>query len=210
MTYDDSENSNAPDRPHVPDVTDADMEALERYLDDAMPPAEAEAFQLRLARDGALADALAAARAMRALRQAAWESMEPAHADADQFAAAVLVGARRRERWERVWQIGRAVTAAAACIALGFAAGWMGRGEAGPIAAERAPARPEPVALRVPAMDGADGFQVALADEAGNVLAVQRFARLEEAQEFAADLGRWQVRQQEVQQGDLVLVADQF
>jgi hypothetical protein len=48
---------------------------------------------------------------------------------------------------------------------------------------------------------------VALTDEAGNITAVQKFDNMEDARNFAADVGRWQARQQQIQQGQPIVTS---
>jgi hypothetical protein len=54
------------------------------------------------------------------------------------------------------------------------------------------------------------GFEVRLTDQAGNVVGVQRFRTLEEAQEFVNDVTRLQSQHQQLRSGGGRLVADQF
>src|SRR5205823_3518867 len=56
----------------------------------------------------------------------------------------------------------------------------------------------------------AAGYQVTLRDQAGNVVGVQRFNTLEEAQEFVNDVNRMQSQHQQLRSGGARLVGDQF
>ena len=47
-------------------------------------------------------------------------------------------------------------------------------------------------------------------EDAGRVLAVQKFDSLEQAREFTDDLTKWQLRQQQLQAGQVVLVTETF
>ena len=60
--------------------------------------------------------------------------------------------------------------------------------------------KPAPKAPKADPKDEPYVYQVALTDEAGNITAVQKFDSLDEARNFAADVGRWQAHQQELQQ----------
>ncbi len=51
------------------------------------------------------------------------------------------------------------------------------------------------------------GYQVALTDNAGHIVAVQHFETLEEARDFQQDVSRWQ---QHIQNVDAVIVKDRF
>jgi hypothetical protein len=53
-------------------------------------------------------------------------------------------------------------------------------------------------------------YQVTLRDENGHVVAVQRFDSIDKAQEFAADVARWQSRSERLASGRVVLTADRF
>ena len=53
-------------------------------------------------------------------------------------------------------------------------------------------------------------YQVQITDDTGRVVAVQKFDSLEQAREFTDDLTKWQLRQQQLQQGQVVLVGDTF
>ena len=63
----------------------------------------------------------------------------------------------------------------------------------------------------ISAKGGGKEFQpVALTDEAGNITAVQKFDKLEDAREFAAEVGRWQARHQQIQNGNVVMTTTKF
>jgi hypothetical protein len=54
------------------------------------------------------------------------------------------------------------------------------------------------------------GYQVALTDALGHVVAVQHFDTLEEAREFTEDVSRWQRQQQQIRGAEPVVYKDQF
>ena len=98
------------------------------------------------------------------------------------------------------------LSAAAACVAMGFLArGWLEPkhpGDTGNISMVG-----QTGGLKV---EKIETYQVTLRDEAGNVVGVQKFNSLEKAQEFAADLARWQSRSEHLASGQFVLHKDRF
>lgn len=54
------------------------------------------------------------------------------------------------------------------------------------------------------------GYEVALRDQFGNVVARQRFRTLQEARDFAGDLDRWQQRYRQVQKNGVRFIGDDF
>ena len=190
-------------------MSDDDLQELDALLDDALSAWEAEQLRRRIGAEPALAAALDGLRADREVRRQVWQAAEPADAEAGAFARRVVKSARSRERWRRLARLSTFAAAAAAC----FVAGWVGKGVVGP--ARATPTGPPAVVQAGPrtpdsAATTAAAFQVVLTDEAGNVLAVQKFGGLEEARQFAGDLARWQVQQQQVRQGQMVLISDEF
>lgn len=128
----------------------------------------------------------------------------------------------------------------AAVLAIGFAVGYAyrapgptvvaptGNGNGGILAAGDAGLghglRPTPAGI-APAGDGivtpvaqvispepaaVGGFEVALRDQFGNVVARQRFRTLQEARDFAGDLDRWQQRYRQVQKNGVRFIGDDF
>jgi hypothetical protein len=97
---------------------------------------------------------------------------------------------------------------------LGFSLGWIGRGHT-VARVQNQPVKPAVSALesRSPVAKSADApgiYEVALTDENGNIIATQKFNRVEDARQFASDWGQMQARQKQVQQGRPMLVSDQF
>lgn len=188
---------------------DPDFELLESYLDGELAPVDIGHLERRLRAEPDLADALSRMSAEFAVRRAVWTSLEPTATEALAAANAAAAGARYADLWRRLGRLGRLAGAAAACLAVGFLAGWVGRGnsvaQAGTGPVDGLPlVRPAgPDGKAAPKADPKDEpfvYQVALTDEAGNITAVQKFDSLDEARNFAADVGRWQARQQELQQ----------
>jgi len=179
-----------------------EIELIERYLDDALDMSEVEALQARLAHDPHLVATLERVRSERALRKAVYAGYEPDDAAVSrttQFAANLV---RQRPLDHRRVRPLRYVLAAAACMALGF----FGRGlldhtqDANPMATGPGQVNVEKVSA----------YKVTLRDETGHVVAVQRFDSVEKAQEFAADLARWQSHSERLASGRFVLTADRF
>ena len=178
---------------------DPDFELLENYLDGELSPAEVLRVERRLAAEPELAAALGRMSSEYEVRLAAYRSLEPDVRAADALASAVGRQVRRAERsapHRRVFRIGRLAGALAACVAISFSAGWVGRGFA-------APAKPGQVVMAPKGEPYV--YQVALTDDHGNITAVQQFNKLEDAQAFAADVGRWQAQQQVKQTGPIVM-----
>src|SRR3989442_11288579 len=113
---------------------ETDLELLEMFLEGEATGAEAETLQHRLRAEPGLSVALDDRRSQRALRQSAWQSLEPDQKTADQLAWRIrgAMGTQPTSRAAgRTWnimQFARFGSAAAACIVLGFFVGWVGRG----------------------------------------------------------------------------------
>lgn len=214
-------------------LPDPEFELLESYLDGELTPAEVQRLETRLVHEPELSAALGRKGSEHAVRQAVWRSMEPDEAAARVLAAAVAASARRSNLRRLAFKFARVAGAVAACVVLFLAGVGVGRGQAAPETGNgrhRAPlesggttrpAEPEDAAAffhaadkahpRSPSAGGAPYvYQVALTDEAGNITAVQKFDTLEDAQRFAAEVGRWQDRQQQIQSGKVVVTTSRF
>lgn len=108
-------------------VVEQDLDLLEEYLDGALTPDEVERLQFRLAAEPGLAAALAEAREQRETRAAVWNALEPSDAEVQRLVSRVAAAGRRRATWNRVQRYTRFATTAAACLLIGFFAGWLGR-----------------------------------------------------------------------------------
>jgi hypothetical protein len=212
-------------------VSDVDLELLEAHLDGELSSVQDAALLARLATDPELAAELSALRAQRTLRTGVFESFEPDDAAVDRL----IVRVRRQITKDAVrgdrMRILRYVASAAACIMFSFSAGWLGKARV----ATQSPADqpPQMVAQNQnagsidfsssqrfgsqPLQNGGrapGGYQVAITDNMGRVLAVQSFDRLEDAQAFRDDVGRWQTQQQQQEQGapvtENVIYKDRF
>jgi hypothetical protein len=185
-------------------VSENDLELLDSYLDDALDAAEGDALRARLAADEELRTALEQLRAERSARRALFAALEPGDATVDALVARVREDVRRQQArpavWSRPWRYG---AAAAACVAVGFfSRGLFDRQGGGNLAGDTA--GPGVDVRRV------EVFVVTLRDESGRVVGQQRFDSHEKAQEFAADLDRWQSRNERLASGRFVVNADRF
>lgn len=183
-------------------VSESDFEMLEGYLDDALEMGEVELLRARLESDVELAATLEQVRGERAGRRAFFELLEPSDAAVARFTARVGASIRGRRRFALVLRAGRYVTAAAACLAIGFfARGWF----------DHSPSKlvvdGKPGSVKV---EKIEVYQVTLRDESGKVVGVQKFNSIEKAREFAADLNRWQSRSARLASGQFVLHQDRF
>lgn len=194
-------------------ISEFDCELLEAYLDDALSPTQVQHVSLRLLAEPELAAAMHELRAHRVLRMAAWRSVEPTDVDAAAVARHVATYARRDARRRAIREIVRIGSAVAAAITV-FLAGWFLRSSASPgVLAQETRGPAGATSRTAPIRAGpasASGFQIAILDESGNVIAVQKFAKLEEARQFAGDVLRYEARRREVQDGDAVLISDHF
>ena len=177
-------------------VSESDLELLENYLDDALESAQVESLRTRLGEDGDLRAAMEQIRHERGARKALFATLEPDDATADALAAKIRASIRQRRRFAGIAAPLRYLAAAAACVAIGFfARGFFDH----PRAVDQS--RSEPLTAT---------YQVTLRDQSGKVVAVQRFDSLQKAQEFAADLARWQSHSERLASGRIVLTADRF
>ena len=202
-----------------PSVSEHDLQLLDTYLDNELPPDDMDEIRRRLKREPALAAALDQLTRDRQLRHRVFFEMdrEVAHSareSTEQIARSLRQAAVREVAWSNRRGVIRQLTAAAACIVVGLLVGWFGRerAEFRTNPAERAmhQAMDPDAAVTVSSDAPRAGFNVAITDEKGNVLAQQHFATLEEAQRFNNDLLRWQQRQRQVRNGDVRLIGGKF
>ena len=193
-------------------IPEFDLELLEAYLDDALSPGQVQHVAQRLLAEPELAAAMHDLRAERALRAAVWRTMQPSEARASSVADRVAREVCRREGWRRFFRAARTASAVAAAVAV-FCGGWfLGHSGSDPAAGEIPSGRsPSSGVSTIQSSAHLPGlFEVPLKDPSGHVIAVQKFAREEEARQFNDDLMKYETRRRDVQQGGPVLVSDRF
>jgi anti-sigma factor RsiW len=185
-------------------ISELDQQLLDEYLDGQLAPVDAQRLARRLALEVPLAEELMALRAERTIRQSVFAALEPEPKIAEAFSKRVASAARRQTQRRRFGGVARIGGGIAACIAIGFAAGWIGRGHGStpiptpntPIAQSGSPGSAPAVAVLNSAHPAAPTgqltgpFQVSLTDPDGHVLAVQKFDRIEDAAAAADTMGR--------------------
>src|SRR6476661_5708872 len=112
-------------------MTDQDLELLDAYLDGGLSKEEMRAVEARLLSEAGMADELSRQREARQVRAQVWQSMEPSEREVDHFMQRIEKALERRGRFSLVLNNLRVISAAAACILLGFVTGWMGRSQPG-------------------------------------------------------------------------------
>ena len=191
-------------------IGEFDSELLEDYLDDALSPVQVEHVARRLAEEPELALAMHELRASRVLRAAVWRALEPSAAGAasvaGRVARVVRDDARRRTARRSLW-VSTSIAAAAAL----FVIGWLTRMPA-PVPA---PPSNSTVIARLPApaptvAQPARLYRVTLVDQHGRLLPAQKFAKADDARQFARDLLQYEDRRREAEQGSAMLVSDHF
>ncbi len=187
---------------------------LETYLDGALEAESSSQVRRRLADEAPLSAALEEIQAQRAMRVAVWKAMEPLGGAAEQLSWRIrgAMADRRQDRAGRwgTWSMTRVGSVAAACIVMGFFAGWTGRGNrlgsalplAGSEVAVNQPAKTTASSVTDPA-----GLVVPVTDEYGRVVALQRFHNLDDAQHFSEDLHRVQGSESAAQ--NMKLISDE-
>ncbi|MFI5380032.1 MAG: anti-sigma factor family protein [Tepidisphaerales bacterium] len=176
-------------------MTETELDILDTWLDGELGPIEAGELQQRLAANPELLAAQADLRRERELRAAHFAASEPTDAENHDFLNRVEANIARRRRWTLYHQFARTAGAIAACVAIGFGIGWIGRGGPSSTANRTAPA---PV------------YQVNISDESGRVLGVQPFSSPDQAREFSDDLRRWQDQQDQIRNGYLIVRSGNF
>jgi anti-sigma factor RsiW len=202
-------------------IKELDQQLLDEYLDGQLTPADAQRLTRRLALETELAGELSALRAARAVRQNVFESLAPQPESAEAFSRRVVSAVRRQSLRSRLGGMGRIGAGIAACIAIGFAAGWMGRGHGGassPMAQVDSGGNRHAIVVSNSTTDRAPvqnaqltgPYQVSLTDPDGKVLAVQKFDRIEDANAFADSMAREARRLQSNTDSQPVVYAGQF
>lgn len=189
-------------------VAEADLDLLETYLDGELPVADAEGLWHRLAAEPELTAALDQLRAQRAVRMAIWTQDEPTDPVVAKVNRKVVTSIRRMDWLETITRSLKFATAAAACIVFGFGVGWLGRANFLPTPHLGSP---DIHTVQLPGASGVNDnghhtYPVAIRDEAGRVIAVQQFDSLQDANDFANDLTKWQAGRQQQPSRDVPVV----
>lgn len=172
-------------------LSDSDLELLENHLDGELSVAEEEALRERMNIEPELASVLETLRSERDARRSAFMSLEPGDAAVERFNRLASREIQRIDRasfWQRTSKTVRIVSAAAACLVIGFSVGRIA--DSGVL--NRQPGQ------QVAADPNARFVEVVLTDEGGRHLGVQRFASHERAREFVNDCERLRQRQQKL------------
>ncbi|MCC7349072.1 MAG: hypothetical protein IT446_00755 [Phycisphaerales bacterium] len=180
---------------------------LDAHLDQALTAEESAGLESRLRVDMELAGRLEALRQERLLRQQVWQRMEPTELQTERFNDRLKQRMQTRDPWRQRAGVLRWVSAVAACLLIGFMSGYVNRGT---LFGPDEPAGSSRVRKVSDEAAGRRGYHVSLVDETGQVVATQTFDTLEQAQEFANDVGRWQATRRQAQDGHMQLVADEF
>jgi anti-sigma factor RsiW len=192
-------------------IGELDLELLEDYLDDALSPAQVQHVAERLGTEPELALAMHELRAARAIRVASWRSLEPCETDAVKLADRIIASIRREDRLGRAWHSLRAGSIAAALVGV-FVIGWLLRGHAVPSPVQtRESVVPTVAGEHAVALGDLGGpFHVALLDQEGRLVPVQKFSKADDARHFAHDLMQYEARARDAEQGSAMLVSDHF
>ena len=189
-------------------TTDQDVELLEAYTDGELSPPEKEALEARLAVEPQLRALLESLRGERGLRSEVWRSFEPDDSVVKQLVARVHARVDRNTNWAARLNRLRPVSAAAACILIGFLVGRVAyRGEPG---TPGVPTGPMSVVQMPPSAGGVTAAGVAppraatqfrVVDAHNQPVTVQPFNSAEEAQQFVEDLNQWYRQMEDIRSG---------
>lgn len=195
-------------------MNDETIQLLGSYLDDELT--DVSQLEARLNAEPALRRELEELRSQRAMREGFFASLEGDDAAVERVIGRINSEIRERESVQPAMSSGRAIgpmtlrwaLAAAACLLLGFLAGWLLHGSNarqhanGALAGRAAANHAFQVAPTV--------YKVAITDEYGNVIDVQKFDSLERARQFADDLDRWQDRLDQLRTGQITVRSASF
>jgi hypothetical protein len=165
-------------------LSDSDLELLENHLDGELSVADEEALRDRMNIEPELGAMLETLRSERDARRMAFVSMEPDDATVERFNGYASREIQRLDResfWKRTSKTLRFISAAAACLVIGFSVGRiMNSGVLNPKPGERAGGINDPNVV-----------EVVLTDDNGHEIGVQRFPSRERANEFINDVDQW-------------------
>lgn len=215
-------------------LTEADLELLDCYLDEELSSDAAEALRGRLSNEPELADALEQIKFERDARKQFFAAIEPGSEAVQRLVANVHRSINRELIWTKRARALRGVSGIAACLLVGFSIGYIFRG--GPVNSDTLPSNTAGIAStnsgspnrEIEFVDGAPriprpgnptnanananlvGYEVSLTDDAGNLIAVQRFPTFEKARDFANDVTRWRKEHNQLTNGGVRVIGDQF
>jgi hypothetical protein len=174
-------------------LSDTDLELLENHLDGELSVAEDEALRERMNIEPELGAMLESLRGERDARRMAFVSLEPDDATVARFnryASREIQRLDRESFWRRTSKTLRAVSAAAACLVIGFSVGRiMNSGVLSTQPGDRNGGINDPNVV-----------EVVLTDDSGREIGVQRFPSRERANEFINDVDQWHDRARQRQQ----------
>jgi len=174
-------------------VDERDVELLEMYLDGELSARDQAALEQRMRANDEIDEELQRLRDERQLRKAVFASLEADAATTERLMQRVQAGMGQRKEWLRAWRRVGFASAAAAVVALAFIGGWIGGTQKGSSVHAQGPE-----------------YHVQIMDEAGRVMAVQKFESLEQAKEFSEDLQQWQARQERLLSGQVTIRSADF
>jgi anti-sigma factor RsiW len=169
---------------------------LDEYLDGALDDSQERDLLERLRREPALAAELAELKDVRAVRASVFASLEHSESEVDRFVESITRKLHAPRPRPLIIRLFRPIAAAAACVVAGFFGGYL--------------LRPAPVNVTSKPDQSPDTFQVAITDDTGRVLGVQKFDSIEKAREFSDDLHRWQQWQDQLRNSEVVVRSASF
>lgn len=212
-------------------LSDNDLELLDRYLDGDLNDSEQIGLEARLKVDAGMKSELAKMREFRSMRAEAFASMEPTDIESKQLEWYVRGALHQQQNavvaapafGEKISRWTGSLSRLAAVLLVGLMLGYLYRGGGSPINPGGSPIAVNPSGAQrnlggmgpiMPVSNGTPvqpaGYDVMLTDQAGNVVATQRFPTLREAQEFTNDLGKLQQKRRQVQNNGIRLIGDDF
>jgi anti-sigma factor RsiW len=175
-------------------VSETDLELLETYLDEALPPSQVEAVRRRLVGEPELSSALTELNSPRSLRAALWATLEPTDVATQQMNWRIRGALADRSsggvtRFSS-WVTARVGSVAAACIMVGFFAGRMGHAPVAPPTQNTSPAVAvnQPAAAPTATPTPMASLYVPVTNEYGQVVAWQPFQNADQAKSFVESL----------------------
>jgi anti-sigma factor RsiW len=180
-------------------MNDDDVETiniLDEYLDGALDAGQERELLQRLRREPALAAELVEMKEARAVRASIFASLEPSPSEVERVVSSITQELQAPRRRPLVIRLFRPIAAAAACVAAGFLGGYLLRP-----ASTQVTSNPTP---------SPESFQVAITDDTGRTLGVQKFDSMDKAREFSEDLRRWQQWQEQLRNQEVVVRSASF